>query len=761
MTEVSSHRAQPTPLVELCVSKLAQVLIRYGPKKVRFSLLTELPHTVLESLIDTLVTRNALNDNVLLHALTRRTQKLGLEGAVQVRRCFLNTVGRSCPSLQVLDVRGCHQVDNRIVRDVLQCCEDLSILRLDGCTKISDSAFAPGLWKPPLVGLLGLRELSVARCGQITAEGLLGSVMKCTPLLRTLGLENCRSAVTDDVAAELLFSFGLESLDLSACSQVTDAPFVERPTTTLRELRLASTCISDAAIEGIAKRSPHLEVVDVGYVMKFTDSGMWSLTRYCTKLRDVCVSHTQVTDKAFEALVQCEHLQRLDASWCLRPTVAALEILSLPTTRPPLREFIFDHLGALNLGLAMLPPALHREAKSEKSASLRSPGLTPASPPRSLRSLSCDIPSTWSLPAAALSTERQAPKFLEAPVGNSMLESNPATPQRTFEPLPSLQLLAVAYAGEIQALLLEGMHSIVSAAALDAIASNCHNLQQLALTLQDHKDSDAAMEAGFKAISSSCPWLWLLSLDSSAKPHQLLTSSLALPHFGHLRSLSLCCCSKTGGLTDQQLETILSGRETLQTLSLRGCEGLTDSLFPSWSTRHERHEGGPVAIDELDQALLSWGPLGFEQPKKSSIADVFDFKADPFDFKPEPRLSTGGQQPQQQPRQQHHRGARCPAAAALRTVRNLSLTGAVAMTDESGSALADLMREAQTVDLRGCHFLSEATLRMFQKLCRSLRSISITTRDRSLTWSSASKEKKRHTRKPTWVHSESSATESN
>ena len=78
------------------------------------------------------------------------------------------------PQLRVLDVRSCHQVDNRIVRDVLQYCEMLEALRLDGCLRISDGAFAPALWRPPPAGLLGLRELSVGKCGQITAEGLTG-----------------------------------------------------------------------------------------------------------------------------------------------------------------------------------------------------------------------------------------------------------------------------------------------------------------------------------------------------------------------------------------------------------------------------------------------------------------------------------------------------------------------------------------------------------------------------------------------------------
>ncbi|CAE7480306.1 unnamed protein product [Symbiodinium sp. KB8] len=177
-------RTLDADMFDSLVQKLAQNLIKYGPKRVRYTTLSALPRRALEALLDILVARNALNDNVLPYSLTRQTQKLGLEGAAQLRRCVLSTIGRSCPNLCVLDVRTCQQVDNKIVRDVLQHCERLEVLRLDGCPRISDSAFAPSLWKPPLAGLLGLRELSVGKCGQITAEGLMGYVFKGAPYLR-------------------------------------------------------------------------------------------------------------------------------------------------------------------------------------------------------------------------------------------------------------------------------------------------------------------------------------------------------------------------------------------------------------------------------------------------------------------------------------------------------------------------------------------------------------------------------------------------
>ena len=66
------------------------------------------------------------------------------------------------------------------------------------------------------------------------------------------------------VAGELLFQFGLQALDLSFCSQLTDLPFQKQAHSQLRELRLSSTTVGDKGIQEIAERSPMLEVLDAG-----------------------------------------------------------------------------------------------------------------------------------------------------------------------------------------------------------------------------------------------------------------------------------------------------------------------------------------------------------------------------------------------------------------------------------------------------------------------------------------------------------------
>ncbi|CAK0890309.1 unnamed protein product [Prorocentrum cordatum] len=804
---------QPPSLLLLCAQKLAASLIKYGPKRVRFARLSKLPGRALEALLDILVARNALNDNVLPHVLTRQTQRLGLEGASQLRRCVLNTVGRSCPQLQVLDVRSCHQVDNRIVREVLQYCERLEALRLDGCLKISDSAFAPALWKPPLAGLLGLRELSVGKCGQITAEGLMGYVIKGAPCLRALGVAYCKICITDEVAAELLWSFGMEVLDVSFCTQVTDASFQVQQPSALRELRVASTLISDVAIEGITRRAAQLEVVDAGWVMKLTDSSVVALAESCAKLRSLCVCNTQITDEAFRAIARCCHLERLDASWCLRATPAALDHLATAEARPPLRELVLDHLGALELGLSgfsadclgLLPPAasplLPPPAAAASPQLLRSRS-SPAGPRALPAKSACASTSPWfrfaveppslalpppaqrlagggltALPAGAASgsglssTAAAAAAALGGPdSGSTEVLLPPAWPAASMErglppaaPPASLKVLVGAYAGSMRHLMLDGMREIAHGAALEAIASMCPDLCQLALALPKareaalaaaapggHDDDDVLLDRGLRAIGANCCHLSLLRLDCSMRPHKRVAAALALPSFPQLQDLTLVCSARDAGLTDSELEAMLSGRTSLQALALRNCEGLSEGLFPRWCNRRERDDYAAEAEEELDQAILSAGfGFGF-----GAAAGPLSPALLPAPEPEPPRARRRRQQP------------RCPAAQALRGVTAFSLGGADGLTDRAADALAELLHDAQTVELRGCPLLTEDTVRSFRKGCPcpppTIRSMAVVTRDRTLSWTAATGAEKKHHHRRSHMHfSASSGTESN
>lgn len=826
----------------LCVRKLAQNLIKYSNKKARpafilryFSRLSATPPEALQELLDVLVARNALNDNILPHALTRQTQRLALEGASQLRRSILSTVGRSCPRLRVLDVRSCQQVDNRIVRDVLQYCERLESLRLDGCVRISDSAFAPALWKPPLLGLLGLSELSVGKCGQITTEGLMGYIMKGAPDMKMLGLASCRVTVTDDVVSELLFSFGLEALDLSFCTQITDAPFQARASSVLRKLHVAYTAISDAAAECIAEFAPCLESLDASCVMKFTDRGVIAIVKGCTMLRNLNISSTQVTDASFEAIARCSHLESLNAAWCLRASAHAIDILTAgggsngeKQGPPPLQELSLEHVGALGLdccgdipsplklpmspGLSacfldqlpsrlaqdppmlLLPPAATSSASTAASSSANTPAsgsmrprrpstgsasteaeealFPPLLPPEAQQQpLGHALQLTGTEPAEAPQLPQQVrmqpnlpqPPWLQAPPHR---QSHQGSPQQApqlgplqqqakeskasgageglgpFRPPPppsialSLRSIAATFGPSLEQLLLGGVQGLCNAAALEAIADRCRSLRQLALMLGPDQDSDPAMEAALRAVGTRCGRLRLLRLDASSRRHQPVVAALAMPNFKELRSLTLWC-SKNGGLQDAELEVILTGRTALESLSLRNCDGLSEGLFPRWCGRVELHEEADGLLDQVLLSSLSLGGGSFLAAEHL------------------PRPET----PHARRRRKH---PSCPAAIALRSVTSFSLVGASALSDRSADALAELLRDAQSAELRGSPLLTRDAMRSFRHNCRFLRSVSIVTREGPQLWpGSNTTSEKKHRHRMSRITSGSSGTESN
>ncbi|CAJ1344245.1 unnamed protein product [Effrenium voratum] len=524
----------------------------------------------------------------------------------------------------------------------------------------------------------------------------MGYVLKGAPYLRILGLAYCHGTVTDEVAAELLFQFGLQALDLSFCSQISDTPFEARPRSMLRELRLSSTAVGDKGIQHIAQRSPQLEVLDVGWAMKLTDAGILAVAAHCQRLQTLCVCNTEITDKCFEAIMECRNLERLNASWCLRATAQALDILSesTATDRPPLKCFDLDHLGALALdsgvdAVGPLPIVLTRTGSVQSSASL-SPLPTSWLPSR------LPEPPSMQLPPAYGGEDEASAGCWEPPAPRKVRDS------------PCLKNIVAAYGSGLEQLLLDGIKDVAFASALEAVAANCPVLEQLAVTLPP-RDTDAAVQAALSSIGAQCARLTLLRLDSSARPHKPAVDSLALPAFSRLSSLTLWC--PAGGLNDSELETILSGRTLLQTLVLRNC-ALSEGLFPRWCNK----EQDDAMVRQLDQALLS----SLNRSFGTAAASPAKLRA--------PKSSEAPSE--SRPRRRQH--LRHSAALALRSVTYFSLGGAPSLSDRSCEALADLLHDAQTVDLRGCPELTEDTLRSFRKNCRFIRSVSVTMRERSL-----------------------------
>lgn len=155
-----------------------------------------------------------------MHHITRlpRLRKLDLSGCAG-----LTDEGAAhlalAKSLTWLSLRGCRRLSDR----ALQVLERVPLLRhlcLAGCVGITDAAMASVL----TLCLWGLMRLDLDRCQGLTDAGLamLGNSGGKFPMLRHLSLSGCQG-ITNFGLSTLRGMTSLESLDISACSQVDDA----------------------------------------------------------------------------------------------------------------------------------------------------------------------------------------------------------------------------------------------------------------------------------------------------------------------------------------------------------------------------------------------------------------------------------------------------------------------------------------------------------------------------------------------------------
>jgi len=279
-------------LVTLCIKKLVEVTQRYGLKKIASQNLSLLPSHALVEIIDDLVRKNALNDNVLIHCLGKSIDRLSLANCVNLRRSVLQTIGRICPDLRVLDLTGCKQAGNRIVHEVLLNARHLQVLTLNGCVKISDSAFTPEPFTDVLIGLLCLEELNIAKCSQVSMRCLRSCVLKSAPKLQSLNLSHCSSVDNADLQ-ELLW-FDLTALDISSTA-ISDEAFQTVRNLALRKLCIGNTALTDESCAIIARTCADLlRELDV-QSCRISDRTLFNLNKYCPNLETLNLRGTNIT----------------------------------------------------------------------------------------------------------------------------------------------------------------------------------------------------------------------------------------------------------------------------------------------------------------------------------------------------------------------------------------------------------------------------------------------------------------------------------
>mmetsp|Transcript_62058 Transcript_62058/g.142855 ORF Transcript_62058/g.142855 Transcript_62058/m.142855 type:complete len:755 (+) Transcript_62058:72-2336(+) len=697
-------------LSDLCLVKLADAVV---DKRVQYSRLAHLKAHNFTKLLEVLVSRNSVNDHVVKMALTEDRQQLLLEGATMLRRSVLNSIGYSCPNLMELDLSNCRQVTNSVVRLPLQKCRGLRVLRIDGCTRVSDAAFEPTPFAPPPCGLIGLRELSVSRCSQLTRQAVEQVIKAATNLIKC-DVSCCRLAMTEDVVQQLVFLSSLTHLNMSFCPAVTDTaltPLAKDPRRShLQSLAVQNCKISDIGMSAIATVCPSLKALNCSWC-NISDESIAALAASCPKIEALRFCNTHITDEGMEkAWAAWAGIRVLDVSWCLRLTAASLE-------RMPLEHPAMEHLN----WSFCTPQVMQHECPSAGSP------LSPWSPQRAPQHAHLD--DGFFLPPAH-------PDFLD--LGESATgEFEPLAP----DPKESIRRSSTAMGAVVRScavsltvLLLDGL-PIVHKQTLEAVAE-CASLRELSIALGVCEDARAVplslqqvspWESGLNVVSAACPLLTTLRIDASrCARHADIVSALAPPRFANLETMGLRACPAARGFTDGDISAVIRGRHpnpdefnghrclrTLRTLDLNNCGSVSEALFKSLVVRAPARSDLDAVeeVRRLDEDLHAALGVPASHPP------------------PPPPASTRRGRSAGIASSDHMQVAISSFATALRGLHNLTVTGCPSLTDECVVALATCCRQLQQLIIQDCSLVSEGVVDLVPPRCTGLRSLRVTSGD--------------------------------
>ncbi|CAM1505536.1 Fc.00g111730.m01.CDS01 [Cosmosporella sp. VM-42] len=297
-----------------------------------------------------------------LHSLLRSNEKLvnlNLTGLTAVSNTSCKIIAEACPQLEVFNISWCSRVDARGVRTVVEGCSRLKDLRagevggfdniqtaeaifktnnlerlvLSGCAELNDEALGAMLYgvEPeidiltdlPVVPLRKLRHVDLSRCTRLTDAGVkaLGHLV---PNLEGLQLSGCR-ALTDSALEPILASTPrLTHLELEDIEGLTNSLLSEHLT--------KAPCASK------------LEHLSLSYCENIDDTGVLPVMKKCTRLRNVDLDNTRISDltlAAAAAMVNKRSKRAMDAGTRPQVTLQMVVYDCSNVTWTGIREVLF------------------------------------------------------------------------------------------------------------------------------------------------------------------------------------------------------------------------------------------------------------------------------------------------------------------------------------------------------------------------------------------------------------------------------------
>uniref|UniRef100_A0A1J3IH99 F-box/LRR-repeat protein 3 n=1 Tax=Noccaea caerulescens TaxID=107243 RepID=A0A1J3IH99_NOCCA len=315
-----------TSIQLLRVEFLPALLIKYPN-------LSSLDLSVCPKLDDDVVLRLALDDTVS----TSRLRSLNLSRATGIRARGIDTLARSCQSLERVDVSHCWGFGDREAA-ALSAAAGLKELRMDKCLSLSDVGLA---WI--VVGCSKLNKISLKWCMEISDLGIDLLCKKCKDL-KSLDVSYLK--ITNDSIRSIALLPKLEVLDMVSCSLIDDDGLqcLENGSPSLKEIDVtrcervslsslisivrghpniqhlkASHCVSEISATFLhhLKALKHLKTLKINGA-RVSDSSLLTLSSSCRSLTEIGVSRcVDVTDIGMIGLARnCLNLKSLNLACC-------------------------------------------------------------------------------------------------------------------------------------------------------------------------------------------------------------------------------------------------------------------------------------------------------------------------------------------------------------------------------------------------------------------------------------------------------------
>lgn len=177
-------------------------------------------------------------------------------------------IAEQCPQLEALDLNSCWLITDVSLCKLGQHCLRLTSINLSNCRKITDAGISTFLQQKSLQPSLGLTELALSYCKNITNKTMHALAEYCSKTLSFLNIQRC-TKVTDDAFEDWAITGfpALRQLVLTDCSFLTDKAIamLVKAAPNLEHLRINFCCaLSDSAVEDLSMLE-RLRALDVSF----------------------------------------------------------------------------------------------------------------------------------------------------------------------------------------------------------------------------------------------------------------------------------------------------------------------------------------------------------------------------------------------------------------------------------------------------------------------------------------------------------------